>query len=109
MLTVTQCETVAYLTARGSIVCPKCALPRDTNDGLTQEIIRYSADEDENGMTCDECNAVISEPHNKYFKVTIQEVEVSPDIDTDTLENELTAWLDSLSYVKGCRKVEVTE
>ena len=83
MLTATQCDIVAYTTTQGYIVCPDCAFPRPGDDGIVEQIIRYSADEDEDGLTCNDCGAIISELHSRYYTVTLL-VETERHIDADT-------------------------
>ena len=109
MLTAQQCRTVAYQTANGSIVCPDCALPRDTNDGLTKEIIEYSAEEmaGYEGLLCDDCGSEIVAPIPQEVTITIR-AEVTRDT-KDTLEKELDSWLDSLDYVTRVRSIAVDE
>ena len=108
MLTAFQCDIVAYSTENGPIVCPDCAFPREPGEGLLNQIIRYTANECEDGLICDDCGKQISEPHLKYLRVTLR-LEVDRDTDESDVESELTSHLDSLDYVQRVSSVDATE
>ena len=109
MLTASQCRTVAYTTANDSIVCPNCALPRDTNDGITEEMIEYTAEEYANGdgLYCEDCGGTIVEPTPQEVTLTVKLEMTRGELETFT--KEVDSWLDSLDYVTRVRSIAVDE
>ena len=106
MLTAAQCQTVAYLVDGGTFYCPHCVRPAELNAEGTSEIIEYTANEQEDGVFCERCGREISEPHPHYLTVSLN-LETSRGNDADIVSDELTSWLDSLSYVQRYSRLTV--
>lgn len=86
MLTSYQCETVAYVTEYGDLLCPDCF---ENGGDFAKPVIRYSLDEFQSGTGDDWCS------HRGYYDYDGEECGCEPSVNCSGCDDALLeSWED---------------